>query len=82
VEAHSSDDGGRGTRAGRVLPALLLLLVLGIGALGDGAPTPALQTASTTNPVPPANVRATGTDGALVIAWDPVAETGLTGYRV
>ena len=66
-----------------MLPALLLLLVLVLGALGGGpVPSPALQTASTTNPVPPANVRATGADAALVISWDAVNETGLTGYKV
>ena len=77
--------GGRRRRPGRVLPAFLLLLVLGLGALGGGPgplPSPALQPASTTNPVPPTNVRATGADGALVIAWDAVNETALTGYKV
>ena len=66
-----------------MLPALLLLLVLVLGALGGGpVPSPALQTASTTNPVPPGNVKATGGNGSLTITWDPVTETGLTGYRV
>ena len=72
-------------RPRRVLPALLLLLVMGLGALVSGpvgTPSPSLQTASTTDPVPPKNVRATGADKALVISWDPVNETGLTGYKV
>jgi hypothetical protein len=71
--------------ARRVLPALVLLLVLAVGALtgGPGAlPAPTLQTASTTNPTPPLNVRATGANNSLVIAWDPVSESALTGYRV
>ena len=44
----------------RVLPALVLLLVLALGALAGGpVPSPVLQTASTTNPTPPSNVRST-----------------------
>ena len=57
------------------------MLVLGAAAVGGPDPT-ALRTASTTNPTPPTGVQATPGNGALVISWNPVAETALTGYRV
>ncbi|WP_448613984.1 fibronectin type III domain-containing protein [Modestobacter sp. URMC 112] len=65
----------------RTLLSLLLLAGVLVGAVPP-ADSPALRPASTTDPVPPTNVAATGADRALAVSWTASAEAFITGYRV
>ena len=65
----------------RTLLSLLLLAGVLVGAVPP-ADSPALRPASTTDPVPPTNVAATGADRALAVSWTASTEAFVTGYRV
>ena len=60
----------------------LLVLCATIATAGPAVPTPSLQPASTSNPVPPTNVTAVPADRALGVSWTASTEGFITGYRV
>ncbi|UOY03809.1 fibronectin type III domain-containing protein [Blastococcus sp. PRF04-17] len=79
-----SDQGGRARRRSWLPRALALLVVAGTVAVSGHAPlaTPALRTASATDPAPPTDVVAASADRALHVSWTAPAGETVTGYRV